>query len=557
MFAVTLANQVQSLEEEKEILKKKCQSLEEIIAGKNEMISRLKSRLRIETFKCGFFAALIANHTDIKLPELYNECEDGLHVHNYKNDDFRIYVHSVCGTSPNQQHESASSASSSSSSDATNNQQTSSTVVIAEDNKQHTTTNTNNTAALVTEYRLPGTTKRGKKVGSASAATANRAGHVFRSIKSQAAVKEEDVEEKERRIKDVDEKRTETAKVNKITLTDCTDLEKTIRTKIQNITGSAGSSSSAIRATKKDLDDLCRMRIQMLGKYTVEEYAKFLQTHVKSLESIVSGRFVNEEKAKNIVSAGLTTFERRLIFYHDYYNIASLDADHIQRLRTTVRLSMRHTKTYKPFELPEVCRPLQNYTMALFDVSELLSWVLHNPYGFQTIVYLPVEKSSDDDSFSYYILDQVDAHTGVRKWRMACRLLEFSTQLSDVLLRYSIEMFRRIYHDIYKHNRYTENYTEEFPITRFDCRQLVINIINLARKRLFCDILRDVVKKHCTIRPTPQDKFNFQSDDSLNRTEFQKIDDNEYVLPVVQRLFDQADETQASRLMQLHFPADK
>lgn len=92
---ISLSAQVLGLEEQRNNLKKKCQELENTIQTRNETISKLKLALQIEKFKSHLFSQIIAQNTELKIGDVYQESEDGIHIHNFPEGNIPVIVHDL------------------------------------------------------------------------------------------------------------------------------------------------------------------------------------------------------------------------------------------------------------------------------------------------------------------------------------------------------------------------------------------------------------------------------------------------------------------------------
>ena len=290
---------------------------------------------------------------------------------------------------------------------------------------------------------------------------------------------------------------------------------------------------------KKRVKNIKELRWKLLQKVPLDRYIKIANTNVKRIEGLCFKKKYQRKKIVRIVSELLTPLDKRLIFYDSYFDTL-LDTDDIQYFKQSLKVNMMHayTKRYVTFDWTEFYERFYNYSIAIFTIKELLKLAIVNPYGFPNIVYLPLDKSEDDDPYSFYILDKI-TENGNRCWKMECRLDEFSSTVAEKLKTYCIDLFRRIYFDIFSDNTFRDNYQLSVPITSQDCMQLLSNIISLSKPKKFCNTIRTIIKDNCIIKPTTTDKFNLTGDDRMNRQHFLKIEDSEDNLLVsVKRMFD-------------------
>ena len=365
-------------------------------------------------------------------------------------------------------------------------------------------------------------------------------GKNFRAV-NQVAIVDEKPEEQEEKLKQVEEKLEEIVQQNKfdVPVKETTTLIDNIFTDI-----------STNRIVKKYLITLKETRNKLLGRYNITDYTKLVTSHIKRLENIFAGKKSHDQKKNTeYISMSLTPLEQRLVFYGEYYN-SYLEADDIQRFKTALDVHMEHPRRYVPFLFSELCNSMHNYSVAISPVSEILVRVLVNPLEtFNNVVYLPLEKSTRDDPFSFYSLENIDAKSQ-RNWKLQCRLDEFSKSLSGDLKTFCIELFRKIYFDIFHDNLFRPDYTEKFPITTQDCAQLLENIVLLSKQKSFCNTIRELILEKCTIKPSKLDKFNFTGDDKvIKRTFAQENDDPEELTSTLKRLFDNISKEQIETLL--------
>ena len=113
-----------------------------------------------------------------------------------------------------------------------------------------------------------------------------------------------------------------------------------------------------------------------------------------------------------------------------------------------------------------------------------------------------------------------------------------------------MNLFRKIYSDIFNDNVYRQDYRDKAVIASTDCEQLRINIMALSKQRSFCDTLRNIIVKYCTIQPSKLDKFNFQGDDTMNKRNFaQETDSPKEMIEIMKQLFDNITEEEIETML--------
>ena len=164
-----------------------------------------------------------------------------------------------------------------------------------------------------------------------------------------------------------------------------------------------------------------------------------------------------------------------------------------------------------------------------------------NYYGFHNIIYVKIKNSSEEDPYSFYILEDINTVKKVEKryWKMDCRLEEFTNSFVYNIKSYLVEMFRKLYYNIFNDNEFRKDYRELNCITEYNCEQLLQSIHLLSKPREFNILLRDIIKTHCAYNPTTNDRFNLHGDDIVQKKKFSKVKvDEEIMIETVKILFD-------------------
>lgn len=350
---------------------------------------------------------------------------------------------------------------------------------------------------------------------------------VYRSTKQSDNTTENPVEE-EKKIEKIEKERENIIRENNLDIS-YKDTIKQIEKCFEDIKIS--------RTYKKHLINLRELRSKLLGKSTIEEYIEIVNNHLKLLEETFKKKKYDSKKCIEYISLSLSPLEQRLIHFEKYYE-TQLVTDEIQKFILSIELNINYPKRYVPFSYTEILKKFFNYSMAICSVKENLKRVLVNPYGFSNLIYLTNEKSSIDDRYSFYILENIDKD-GKKLWKLEIRLDEFSKTLSKHLLQYLIDIFRKIYFDIFNDNIYRKDYKEKAIIASEDCEQILSNIIVLSKTKTFCNMLRDIIAENSTFKATKLDKFNLLSDDKVSKRNFLQDNDlNETVEHSFKRIFD-------------------
>lgn len=277
------------------------------------------------------------------------------------------------------------------------------------------------------------------------------------------------------------------------------------------------------RVANKNFKSICETRNSLLSKLGLKKYETLLKDHVRRMEQILIRKKTEKKKLLSEVCKFLTPLDKRLIAVGDYYNTI-LSAEEIQRLLLTIEVNADFPSRYIPFSYSDLQERILNYGVAVSSIRELLKRGLVNPFGFHNIVYVDLGKNSSD-KFSFYKLEKVE--DGKREWKLSCRLEDFSMNISSIIRKYCISLFRRIYYDTYGDNTYRAGYNQKYLIFDQDCQQLLDNIISTTRFITFTNILRDLISEYCVLKQTTNDRFDFRIDDVVSRSKFAHETDND------------------------------
>ncbi len=292
------------------------------------------------------------------------------------------------------------------------------------------------------------------------------------------------------------------------------------------------------RAYTKILGELRKNRLCLFGRITLDDYNDLVLKHVTRVKNILVNKGYADKKITTIVSKGLSVLETRFLSFGKYTSL-HLEVDDIQTFYKALVLSTSHSKKFTPYNAQSLSRNFYNYSVVLFPVQKLIELFMVNVYGFWNIIYLKLPKSLKSDPYSFYVLERVNNNT--RHWVMDCRLEELSNVFAANVVPFMVNMFRKIYRDVFNDNDFRPDYMSKSQITECDCEQLLQNIFTLSHPLKSIDIMRDVVKTRAAYKPTVNDKFNLYGDDNLQRKRMQgkfKVDCD----CITSQLFDNKDD---------------
>jgi len=299
-----------------------------------------------------------------------------------------------------------------------------------------------------------------------------------------------------------------------------------------------------------ELREMRNVRLRMFKFLQLPQYIDFLKKHVEGMRVIFSNRMDGKKIPGIIKTRLLLPIELRLLEMKGYETIP-LDTNEISLLKKFLRYRWGFSKELKIFDKDRIINLYSCYNIALFNVADYIKIILPNKYGLNNLIYLDVPKSTVDDPFSFYYLDQINTakETGgetveIRNWIMDCRLDDIVGDIVNSALEFSINLYRKIYYAIYHDNIYRDN-TADSQILEFEGQQLIQNIVIMSDYSHFNTLIRQIIKEKCTYIPTKYDKFNLYSDDPINRRRLKKLDHNvieKEKIKNIKRLFDIIDD---------------
>lgn len=295
------------------------------------------------------------------------------------------------------------------------------------------------------------------------------------------------------------------------------------------------------RIYTKILSDLAKKRMSIFARMSLTSYQNLLSEQIRIIDEIFREKNYSEKKSTLIISKGLTPLESRLISYGNYTQ-THIEIDEIQKLEIALELEKYSPKEYVPYDGSIFFNCLHNYGLVLFPMKKNIERYLFNRYDFWNVIYLQLPKNNKDDPYSFYVLERVTKEK--RYWKMDCRLEELSSSLIVNILPIMIGMFRKLYRDVFGDNDFRNDFSQKCQITEYDCEQLLQNIILVSQPKEFYNVIRDMVVKKAVYIPTENDKFNLYGDDSLQRKRFHDKEDIDFV-DVIKQLFDDISSIQA------------
>lgn len=330
-------------------------------------------------------------------------------------------------------------------------------------------------------------------------------------------------EEQETKVDEVNKTR-EQIKKNFKNITDANIVFKNCFTQIQQN-----------RVYTKNLQLIKKTRQEIIGCMNYNEYKSLVEEHKNILLSIFKEKKYIETKINANITKAMSSLDMRIIGFGDYYNV-QIDMDDINNLEICLELTTQYPKEYQSFNYTNFTNQFFNYGSVIFTIKQNIERYLFNPYGYNNVVFFPLRQNTENDPFSFYILNKIEKSK--RHWNMDCRLEKLSNSFIDDVRPYLIDLFRKLYHDTFKDNDYRLDYSNVNSVTETDLEMLIKNIFLLCDPRKFCNFFRNIIKEKATYEPTENDKINLRGDDILQRDRF-KTDKGEIdAIDCVKLLFD-------------------
>jgi hypothetical protein len=458
------------------------------------LIMNLQLKLKFEQMKNKVYTDIIDSQTDIKLENIVQESEDVVYVYNFENGNIPVIVKDFAEKTDNY----------------TINIQRRKIKKVDDDVIKSAVEDT------VIEEEPKKQTKP------------------YRSFKKDIKTSEKELGSKlEQHVANVEKE------IDKIVYNNFDVSHKDISDKIDSLFTQIENS----RIYTASLSSIKDLRKKLLGKLNLDEYTLLLETHIERLNTIFTDKNYNRKKISEIIVKSMTSLDMRLVYYQGYTN-TTIELDDVQKLGLALDILIKNEKQFVPYDKKVFYSNIKNYGLGLFELQECIERCAINKYGFHNIIYLPKPKDLSDP-YSFYTLDK---NGPKRYWKMECRMDDFVTDFIDNVLPYCINLFRKIYKDVFSDNIYRSDYNTKSQIMEFDCEQLILNIILLANRMKVCKLFQSIIIKRCTFTCTELDKFNFHSDDKLQQKKYMSIESDD-VDSTIRQLFDGIGEDDIQRVI--------
>lgn len=279
---------------------------------------------------------------------------------------------------------------------------------------------------------------------------------------------------------------------------------------------------STNRKFTKYISELRIARRRLIGLVPIHHYEAIVSQHIKILTNLLETKGYTGKKLKQAVCEGLSALDAKLGSYGKY-------DDEVDRLDLfTFRFSIVGfydpfwIKEYKPFNARQVYQKFMNKGLLYYTLRENIRELFFNAYGYNSIIYVPVQRSRDEDPYSFYTLSKIE--NGKRYWIQDCRLEDFAYNFVQTVKPYAIQLFRKVYRDIFGDNEFTSKYVNMNCTTIQELQMLLENIMYMSDHLNFVRYLQNEVMKYAHHYPTDNDRFNIIGDDLDQKRSFKEND---------------------------------
>lgn len=286
------------------------------------------------------------------------------------------------------------------------------------------------------------------------------------------------------------------------------DLSKILERSLEIV----GTLSKTSKGFENPLGELRDNRKILMKCFEMDEYSSFVEKDLKAVGDILIEKGLGKKIPNLLKNHLLSSIETRLSFISGY-NEVEISSDEIDDYLKILKLK-RMVKDRDIFDKSLWCNRMLNYSLALFDIKEFLKIEITG----RNLIYLPLTKSTPEDPFSFYILEKIDIDL-TKRWRMELRLEDLTLFIIDNISGYCIHLFKKLYYDIYRDNKFRINFGEEKILDR-DGKQLILNLFVVSDFYSFNKFLQNMVISNNTYSPTEKDKFNLRTDDTYQRKQF-------------------------------------
>jgi hypothetical protein len=288
------------------------------------------------------------------------------------------------------------------------------------------------------------------------------------------------------------------------------------------------------RIYTKPLNLMKSTRMRITG-ITIDEYVNLLKEHLEKLTKIFQDKSISEKITTKNITLSLSSLDLRILSYPPYIN-TELVIDDLTKFKRCILFTLNFPKHFVPFNYDIFFKTFFNHGTLLSTLRDSIERNLINIYGFNNIAYIPISKSNDNDPFSFFHLKKIENKK--RYWNMDCRLEDFSNKFIDNIRPFLIDMFRKMYFDVFSDNDYRQNFIQKVSKIELDLKQIIQNICLLSNPKKFNKFMRNIVKDKATYKVTLNDIKNFSTDDTIQRRRFENEKETIDPVEIIKLMFD-------------------
>lgn len=274
------------------------------------------------------------------------------------------------------------------------------------------------------------------------------------------------------------------------------------------------------RTHKKILSEYNKLKMATLRQIDPSSYVDIIISHYDVLCGICKGKNYTTKRTDEVLSMAFCPLDIRLLLTKGHlpktmtHLVATIgntfiDSDDVNYLKQSLG-----TTIYYGNNKESLVSNFLNYGTAVMTLKQNMDVYFVNQ---KQMAYLP---DDDGEDFRFYFLSR-ETKTK-RFWEMDCRLDEFITVFVKNISTYLIDLFRKIYFEVFHDYVYRSDFAKSAIIFENDGEQLLSNLCTLATYKEISRLLKTEIKKYCAVKETDNDVFVLKSDDAFLKAELDK-----------------------------------
>jgi hypothetical protein len=255
--------------------------------------------------------------------------------------------------------------------------------------------------------------------------------------------------------------------------------------------------------TKKQSSQLKLERLKLMEKSSLNDYILFTDANLKKMEKMFNEQKPKQQKNnKKAILNTLTSIDSRLFEYEKYTDIELIGTD-IENFKLMLQKKNTVLRPYTSnFDT------LLNYGLVVCSLREAVSYYLTG-----NIIRL---EDTISNPYKFYSLETITDDK--RKWKLDSRLEIIGLEIRDIIQTYLINIFKKLYKNIFEDNDYRENYRESNIVFKQEGDN-ILNSLNIISKPInFIIYIQEIIPVY---NPTKIDEFDLSFDDFIQREKFE------------------------------------